>query len=259
MSEINQLDLAFIVDTTGSMGGLIEAAQRRMIEMVGVLAKAVDVDVRLAVVEYRDHPPQDSMIFRVHPFSGDFRRVRKYLDSLRAEGGGDEPEAVFAGIAAACRDLSWRPHARRMAMLVGDAPPHGVGCPGDAFAQGCPSGETIESVSATAEQTGVTLHALGLRPNCFAPFERIARLTGGRFYREDRHGEAMNEIQEILDSEFGQLSFDRQVHDAWEATADPAVEPIAAQLGTTPPKVASAVCRLQSRGLLLSESKGGSP
>jgi len=254
MSEINQLDLAFVVDTTGSMGGLIEAAQRRMIEMVSVLAKAVDVDVRLAVVEYRDHPPQDSMIFRVHPFTGDLPRAREYVESLRAEGGGDEPEAVFAGIAAACRELSWRPHARRMAMLVGDAPPHGVGCPGDAFARGCPSGETIESVSAKAEQAGVTLHALGLRPHCFASFERIARLTGGRFYREGHDGEAMDEIQQILDSEFGQLSFDRQVYEAWEAMADPGIEPIAEQLGTTPPKVASAVCRLQSRGLLLPES-----
>lgn len=254
MSEINQLDLAFIVDTTGSMGSLIQAAQRRMIEMVGVLAKAVDVNVRVAVVEYRDHPPQDTMIFRVHPFVGDFDSAREYLDSLRADGGGDEPEAVFAGIVAACGNLAWRPHARRMAILVGDAPPHGVGCAGDSFPQGCPSGETVESVSAKAEQAGVTLHAVGLRPNCFASFERIARLTGGRFYREGQDGEAMDEIQKILDSEFGQLSFDRQVYEAWEAMAEPGIDSIATQLGVTPPKVASAVCRLQSRGLLLPEA-----
>ena len=101
----------------------------------------VDVDVRLGVVEYRDHPPQDTMVFQVHPLVGDFRAARKYLDSLRASGGGDEPEAVFAGVVAACRELSWRRHARRMAMLVGDAPPHGVGCRGDGFPGGCPSGE----------------------------------------------------------------------------------------------------------------------
>ena len=253
MSEINQLDLAFIVDTTGSMGGLIQAAQRRMIDTVGVLAKAATVDVRLAVVEYRDHPPQDSLVFRVHPFSGDLRKARKYVESLRADGGGDEPEAVLAGIAAACRDLSWRPHARRLGLLVGDAPPHGVGCPGDAFARACPSGETVESVTAKAEKAGVTVHALGLRRSCHESFERIARLTGGRFYREDRGGDAMNEVQRVLDGEFGQLGFDRQVHEAWEAAAGADVERIAERLGTTPPKVASAVCRLQSRGLLLSE------
>lgn len=254
MSDINQFDLAFVIDTTGSMGGLIEGVQRRMIEIVESLAKAVDIDVRLAVVEYRDHPPQDTMIFRMHPFTGDFREVKEYVDSLHADGGGDGPEAVFAGIVAACQNLSWRPHARRMALLVGDAPPHGVGCPGDAFAQGCPSGETIESTSAKAEQTGVTVHALGLRRECFVSFERIARLTGGRFYQEGRGRDAMDEIQGILDSEFGQLSFDRQVHGAWEAMAVPAIEPIAEQLQTTPLKVASAVCRLQSRGLLAPES-----
>lgn len=34
MTAINQFDLAFVVDTTGSMDGLIELAQRQMIEMV---------------------------------------------------------------------------------------------------------------------------------------------------------------------------------------------------------------------------------
>ena len=43
--------MAFIVDTTASMGGLIKAAQKRMVEMVDSLATAVDVDMQLGVVE----------------------------------------------------------------------------------------------------------------------------------------------------------------------------------------------------------------
>jgi hypothetical protein len=77
VSEVNHFDLAFIVDTTGSMGGLIQAAQRRMVAMVNVLAKAGDANVRLAVVEYRDHPPQDTMVFRVHPFAEDLPWPRR--------------------------------------------------------------------------------------------------------------------------------------------------------------------------------------
>jgi hypothetical protein len=34
LDAINQLDLAFVVDTTGSMSGLIAAAQRQMNTMV---------------------------------------------------------------------------------------------------------------------------------------------------------------------------------------------------------------------------------
>ena len=33
-NEINAVDLAFVVDTTGSMGGLIQAAQNQMIAML---------------------------------------------------------------------------------------------------------------------------------------------------------------------------------------------------------------------------------
>lgn len=40
--------------------------------------------------------------------------------------GGDGPEAVTAGMKAAL-DLQWRPQASKMAVLIADAPPHGIG------------------------------------------------------------------------------------------------------------------------------------
>ena len=62
---IDNLDLAFVVDTTGSMGGLIASAQRQMITMITALTRTAEVRMRLAVVEYRDHPPQDQMIYQM--------------------------------------------------------------------------------------------------------------------------------------------------------------------------------------------------
>lgn len=59
--ELGALDLAFVVDTTGSMTGLIASAQQRMIAMIDALLRAAEVNLRLAVVEYRDHPPQDPL------------------------------------------------------------------------------------------------------------------------------------------------------------------------------------------------------
>ena len=115
VTTINQFDLAFVVDTTGSMGGLIAAAQTQMVEMVDTLSTAVDVDMQLGVVEYRDHPPQDRMVYRVHQLTGNLGKAKRAINRLSADGGGDEPEAVFAGIVAACRELAWRRHARRWA------------------------------------------------------------------------------------------------------------------------------------------------
>ena len=88
-NNLNQVDLAFVVDTTGSMGTLIAAAQDQMIAMIGALRSAAAVDLRLAVVEYRDHPPQDTLIEQVYPFTGDLRVVEQTIRALSANGGGD--------------------------------------------------------------------------------------------------------------------------------------------------------------------------
>jgi hypothetical protein len=140
MAEMNQLDLAFIVDTTGSMGGLISSAQAQMIRMMRDLLTAVEVDLCLGVVEYRDHPPQDKLPFRVHALTSKLDVAQQTINKLRPEGGGDGPESVLDGVSAACGKLAWRAHARRIAVLVGDAPPHGVGGSGDAFPRAAPVG-----------------------------------------------------------------------------------------------------------------------
>ena len=45
-------------------------------------------DVRLALVEYRDHPPQDSsFITRVHDFTESVRSMKQWLDNCSAQGG----------------------------------------------------------------------------------------------------------------------------------------------------------------------------
>jgi Mg-chelatase subunit ChlD len=248
-TDINQFDLAFVVDTTGSMGGLIADAQRHMIEMINRLTTAGQIDLQLGVVEYRDHPPQDSMIYRVYPLTGDLEQAKKAINKLRAQGGGDEPEAVLAGVVAACQELKWRRHARRIAVLVGDAPPHGVGFRGDAFRNACPSGETVESVSAKSEERAVTLYAMALTQACRPSFEHLSRLTGGDCFTTSN---AIEQIQKVLKQEFGQLDFDRQVHDAWLTADEPTTDGIADQIGATPPRVAAAVSRLRSRGFLTS-------
>ena len=246
-AEINQFDLAFVVDTTGSMGGLITAAQRRMVDIVDHLSSAGHVDLRLGIVEYRDHPPQDTMVYRVYPLTGDLRQAKELINRLKPEGGGDVPEAVLAGVVAACQELAWRRHARRIAVLVGDAPPHGVGCGGDGFPHGCPSGETVESASAKAEEAALTIYGLALTAACHDSFQRLSRLTGGNSFATN---DAIDQFQKVLTQEFGQLDFDRQVHDAWLLEEEATVDSIADQIGVTPPRVAAAVSRLRSRGFL---------
>ena len=87
------------------------------------------IELRFAVVTYRDHPPQDSTyVTKVQDFTDD-RAIRNYIQSLDATGGGDFAEAVHDGLLVAARDLSWRNYpmvpSLRYIFHVADAPPHG--------------------------------------------------------------------------------------------------------------------------------------
>jgi Mg-chelatase subunit ChlD len=251
MTEINHLDLAFVVDTTGSMSGLIAAAQQQMIAMIDELSRAAAVDMRLAVVEYRDHPPQDQLVVRVHGFTGELRKAQKAIRGLAAQGGGDGPESVLDGVLAACRDLAWRPRSRRLAVLVGDAPPHGVGAAGDGFPGGCPCGETIESVTAAAERARVTLYALGLNGSVTDAFERLSRATGGEFFPAGHGDAAIARLKNILVGEFGNLEFDRRVLAERQRDAELSASALAERLASTRGAVAAAISRLERRELLV--------
>jgi hypothetical protein len=250
MDEINAVDLAFVVDTTGSMGTLIAAAQKQMIALLQRVSETAGIHLRLGVVEYRDHPPQDRMVFRAHAFTTDLAKAQATINKLKADGGGDGPESVLDGVLAACRELEWRDHARRLAVLVGDAPPHGVGCHGDGFPKGCPCGETIDSVTAAAEEARVTLYALGLTPLVAESFGRLSGATGGEYFAAGQGEAAMDRLGAILTAEFGNLDFDRRV--LAERKTNPALPlgDLAAGLESSRQAVSAALSRLGARGLL---------
>ncbi len=239
-NEINAVDLAFVVDTTGSMGGLIQAAQDQMITMLGEVTRAANINLWLGMVEYRDHPPQDQMVYKVYPFTADMQEAQKNIRCLKVEGGGDEPEAVLDGITAACR----------LIILVGDAPPHGTGRHGDAFPQGCPCGETIESVTRLAEEQRITVHALGLTDSVMDAFGAISHLTGGKFFSAKQGNEAIQQIAAILKAEFADIELDRRVLDAWRAHPDIALDNLAEQAQCTRYAASSSMVRLLSRDLI---------
>jgi len=141
MSDLlGQVDVVFVLDTTGSMGPYLEEAKRSVRAEVEKVAAAGDLDLRYAVIEYRDHPPQDnSFVTRVHPF-GDGAALDRVLGTLRADGGGDRAEAVWDGLVSASK-LGWRETADRMVFLIGDSPPHVDDCP-----CGSTGGTVVESL-----------------------------------------------------------------------------------------------------------------
>ena len=134
----------FIQDATGSQGSYITSATKNIEEICATISSSAKLlhpsDLRVGLVAYRDHPPQDhTFVTRNFGFTSDISQVHENLKTLYASGGGDGPEAVTAALGEAL-NMEWRPNASKMIVLIADAPPHGIGEYGDGFDEGSPDG-----------------------------------------------------------------------------------------------------------------------
>lgn len=123
--EPAHIEVAFVLDTTGSMSGLIEGAKRKIWSIANQLVSAQQrTDVRFALIGYRDRG--DAYVTRVYDLTDDLDAVYARLMQFQADGGGDGPESVNQALHEAVTRLDWSrsPEVYRVIFLVGDAPPH---------------------------------------------------------------------------------------------------------------------------------------
>ena len=166
----------------------------QLAQIVATIAAEARCDVRFGLVTYRDHPPEDTtFVCRAAPFTRDPAAMQRAVDAMVATGGGDGPEALADGLRAAC-EMAWRPEpaTTRIAVVVTDAPPHGLepavhGRAADAFPAGCPCGTDPLAVAHAMAARGIVVYALGAEP-ALSGFvlardllRALARITGGQF------------------------------------------------------------------------------
>ena len=87
------VEVAFVLDTTGSMGGLIEGAKRKIWSIATAIVDSnPDADIRIGLVAYRDIG--DDYVTRTFDLTTDIQDLYANLLELKARGGGDWPESV---------------------------------------------------------------------------------------------------------------------------------------------------------------------
>jgi hypothetical protein len=120
------VDIVFAVDTTGSMGGLLDGAKRTVWSIANQV-RSIDpnADLRVGLVAYRDLG--DDYVTRDFALTDDLDAMYAELSSYQAAGGGDVPENVDAALYDAVHKMKWRSGAKKMVFLVGDAPPSSRG------------------------------------------------------------------------------------------------------------------------------------
>lgn len=118
-----QLDLALVIDTTGSMGDELEYLKLEISNIAARVERLFPgIDQRFALILYRDNG--DRYVTRNFDFTDSLAEFQQKLNDQHASGGGDYPEAMHAALEQA-GELSWRSrNTARVMILVGDAPPH---------------------------------------------------------------------------------------------------------------------------------------
>lgn len=119
------MDLAFCIDTTGSMQNEIDMVKNKTKELVAKLSTGKPAPiVRVGLVAFRDRG--DEYVTKVFQFSDNIDQVVKDISSLKAAGGGDGPESVNKGLHVALESLNWSDDKKtaKLLFLIGDAGPH---------------------------------------------------------------------------------------------------------------------------------------
>lgn len=121
----NGLEVVICFDSTGSMGGEINVVKDQVRKITTTLVKLVPKS-RISICTYRDNTDLDrgSYLVKGIPLTSDMDQVANFLDRVEANGGGDHPEAVEAGLEWAIKQNSFRGQSRKVILVFGDAPPH---------------------------------------------------------------------------------------------------------------------------------------
>lgn len=178
-----RIDVVFVLDTTGSMGGLIQTAKEKIWSIATTMASAQQApEIRIGLVAYRDRG--DAYVTKVVDLSSDLDSVYATLMDFQADGGGDGPEAVNQALYDAVHNISWseQDQAYQVIFLVGDAPPH------------MDYNEVrYPEIVASAMNKGIVVNTIqcGDMPMTVEPWSQIAALSNGEFFQVEQAGGAV--------------------------------------------------------------------
>jgi len=221
-------DVAFVIDTTGSMWDDLASVQASATSVIGAL---FDQDrfhnSRVAVVGFNDPTTSVVLGFTDHDVIADRKAAAiAAINSLSADGGGDTPELTFTGLLQALDGSvgAWREDAiSRKIILFGDAPAKDTQLASQVYmlaaninaeVLGAPTvamaveGLSLVTVSTTAidPETGAThvvpVHiytvAIGDDSEAIAEYQQIATNTGGLLIQAATASEVVEALLAVI-------------------------------------------------------------
>lgn len=199
----DKVDLAFVIDTTGSMGEDIAEVKQNMTAYLDALIEK-GIDYRIAIVDYRDFADRtddsEDYPYKVDiDFTNNTTAIRNAINSLDLGYGGDDEETVYSALVDGLTSLSWRDDAGKAAIIMADA---------DALDPEPHTGYTFEYVRSVLSggtapagkdrfNTPVAVFAIDSYGSNYH-LEDIAVATGGEYYTVSDAPEISTIINNIL-------------------------------------------------------------
>ena len=185
---LKQLDVGFVIDSTGSMGACINWIQSDVVRIMRGF-ELISREPRIGVTLYRDRG--DAWIVNSFPLNHQADALAKQLSGATAAGGGDIPEAVLNGMVAVSQNQwSGGADAKKVIVVMGDAPPHEADL------------KSVDELVKLGTSKGFVFYAVKIAnryynvnklPNYdpkLATFDKIAALGGGKSFWIDFYSEA---------------------------------------------------------------------
>jgi len=176
-----RIEVVFVLDTTGSMGGLIEGAKQKIWSIANEMISARPrPELKIGLIGYRDRG--DEYVTRIHDLTDDIDDIYEKLLAFRAEGGGDTPESVNQALHEAVTKIAWSEDSDvlKLIFLVGDCPPH-LDYPDDVqYPETCKLAARRDLIINTVQ--------CGNDSSTTPIWEEIARRAEGAYVRIDQSG-----------------------------------------------------------------------
>jgi Mg-chelatase subunit ChlD len=193
-----KIEVVFVLDTTGSMSGLINAAKEKIWSIASTMAQAQTApEIKMGLVAYRDRG--DAYITQTIDLSKDLDSMYAKLMDFQARGGGDGPESVNQALYDAVHKMSWNQddNTYKVVFLVGDAPAHMD------YQDDVKYPETVK----IAGDKGIVINAIqsGNNRATTQNWQQIANLGQGNYFQVSQSGNAVA-IATPFDADLARLS-----------------------------------------------------
>lgn len=183
-NQQRKIEVVFVLDTTGSMAGLIQSAKDNIWSIASSMASAQSSPIiKMGLVAYRDRG--DDYVTKMVDLSEDLDTNYGTLMGFQAGGGGDHPESVNKGLYDAVNGMSWSndDDTYRVIFLVGDAPPQ------TRYQDEMQFPEIVKM----AQSKGIIINTIqcGNNGDTVKPWKQIAQLAQGDFFQVTQSGGAV--------------------------------------------------------------------